>query len=80
MKKKLYIAAIACACLVGFSSCESWLDEENRTTKTDEVFPTLQSDVESMVTSLYRTGAPSELSGPMLYIGWYTYRLFQQRV
>lgn len=63
MKKKLYIAAIACACLVGFSSCESWLEEETRSTKTDEVFPTLQSDVESMVTSLYRTGAPSELTG-----------------
>ncbi len=61
MKRKLYTVAIACACLLGFSSCESWLEEDSRNQKTDLDFPTNQSDIESMVNYLYRTGAPSQL-------------------
>lgn len=70
MKRKIYIVAAACLCIMSLASCEDWLEEEVRSSKTEDTFPLSQADLEGQVTSLYRTGAPSELTGAgSAYIG-----------
>lgn len=63
MNKKIYIAALACLSLMGLTSCESWLDEEVRSSMTGNDFNKTETQISEQVTRLYRRGAPSELSG-----------------
>lgn len=70
MKKNIFFAAIACACLTGLTSCDSWLDEEVRSSMTSNDYDKTEAQIQQQVTRLYRSGAPSELTGAgSAYVG-----------
>lgn len=70
MKNKFFIAVIACACLTGLTSCESWLDEEVRSSMTSQDYYKTASQIEENATALYRRGAPNQLTGAgSAYVG-----------
>ena len=55
--KKILTIAVACAGLLSFTACNSFLDEEPKSTLTDVAYYKTQSQMESNVNYLYRTGA-----------------------
>jgi len=61
--KKILTSMMACACLIGFSACDSFLDEEPKSTMTSNLFYQDQIQIEQAVNYLYRTGAPNKLTG-----------------
>ena len=63
MKNKLFIAVVACACLGTLTSCESWLDEEVRSSMTSQDYYKTASQIQENATALYRRGAPNQLTG-----------------
>lgn len=63
MKNKFFIAVVACACLGTLTSCESWLDEEVRSSMTSQDYYKTASQIQENATSLYRRGAPDQLTG-----------------
>lgn len=63
MKNNFFIAVVACACLGTLTSCESWLDEEVRSSMTSQDYYKTSSQIQENATALYRNGAPSQLTG-----------------
>lgn len=63
MKNKFFIAVVACACLGTLTSCESWLDEEVRSSLTAPDYYKTSLQIQENATSLYRRGAPNQLTG-----------------
>ena len=61
--KKILTSMMACACLIGFSACDSFLDEEPKSTLTSNLFYQDQIQIEQAVNYLYRNGAPNKLTG-----------------
>ncbi len=55
--KKILTIAVACAGLMSFTACNSFLDEEPRSELTDVAYYQTQAQMESNVNYLYRTGA-----------------------
>lgn len=55
--KKILTIAVACAGLLSFTACNSFLDEEPKSTLTDVAYYKTQAQMESNVNYLYRTGA-----------------------
>ena len=55
--KKISTIAVACAGLLSFTACNNFLDEEPKSTLTDVAYYKTQSQMESNVNYLYRTGA-----------------------
>ena len=55
--KKILTIADACAGLMSFTACNSFLDEEPRSELTDVAYYQTQAQMESNVNYLYRTGA-----------------------
>lgn len=55
--KRILTIAVACAGLLSFPACNSFLDEEPRSTLTDIAYYKTQAQMESNVNYLYRTGA-----------------------
>ena len=60
--KKILTSMIACACLVGFSACDSFLDEEPKSSMTGVMYYQTADQIIANVNSMYRTGAPSYMS------------------
>ena len=67
--KKILTSIMACACLVGFSACDSFLDEEPKGTLTSNNYYLSQAHAEQNVNYLYRTGAPARLTSTGAYAG-----------
>lgn len=68
--KNILTIATACALLVGFSSCNDFLQEESKSALTAGDYYQTQAQAESNVNYLYRTGAPSVTTGAgSAYIG-----------
>ena len=64
------MAVIACACLGTLTSCDSWLDEEVRSSMTSNDYYKTSLQIEENASSLYRRGAPSQLTGAgSAYVG-----------
>lgn len=61
--KKILTSMMTCACLIGFSACDSFLDEEPKSTVTSGLFYTNQKQIEQAVNYLYRNGAPNNTTG-----------------
>ena len=61
--KKILTSMMTCACLIGFSACDSFLDEEQKSTVTSGLFYTNQKQIEQAVNYLYRNGAPNNTTG-----------------
>lgn len=62
MKKILTIAVLG-ATLAGFSACDSFLDEEPKSSLTSAAYNQTEDQIIGQVNYLYRTGAPNFLSG-----------------
>ena len=60
---------MACACLIGFSACDSFLDEEPKGTLTSNNYYLSQAHAEQNVNYLYRTGVPARLTSTGAYQG-----------
>ena len=60
---------MACACLVGFSACDGFLDEEPKGTLTSNNYYLSQAHAQQNVNYLYRTGVPARLSSTDAYQG-----------
>ena len=60
---------MACACLVGFSSCDGFLDEEPKGTLTTNSYYLNEAHAQQNVNYLYRTGVPARLSSTGAYQG-----------
>ncbi len=70
MKNILTIATIACACLIGFSACSDFLDEEPKSSLIAGTFYSTEAQAEADVNYLYRTGASNKLTGAgSAYVG-----------
>lgn len=54
---------VACACLGTLTSCDSWLDEEVRSSLTAPDYYKTSLQIQENATSLYRRGAPNQLTG-----------------
>ena len=67
--KKILTSMMACACLVGFSACDGFLDEEPRSELTSTNYYLSEAHALQNVNSLYRTGAPARLSSTGAYQG-----------
>ena len=67
--KKILTSLMACACLVGFSACDSFLDEEPRTQLESGQFYQTEAHALQNVNYLYRTGVPARLSSTGAYQG-----------
>ena len=67
--KKILTTVMACACLVGFSACDSFLDEEPKSQLTSNNYYLSQAHAEQNVNYLYRTGVPARLTSTGAYQG-----------
>ena len=67
--KKILTSLMACACLVGFSACDSFLDEEPKSQLTSNNYYLSEAHALQNVNYLYRTGAPARLSSTGAYQG-----------
>ena len=67
---KLLIATLACAGLIGFTSCDSFLDEDPKSSLTSSAYYKTEAQAWGNVNYLYRTGAPTRIAGAgSAYIG-----------
>ena len=57
--KKILTSVMACACLVGFSACDSFLDEAPKSQLTSNSYYLSEAHAQQNVNYLYRTGAPT---------------------
>ena len=62
--KKIVTTAILCAGLVGFTGCDSFLDEEPKSEITLATYYQTEDDIVGNVNYLYRNGAP-DMMGSM---------------
>lgn len=60
---KILTAALLCAGLASFTSCDGFLDEEPKSSLTDVSYYKTEDQIVANVNSMYRTGAPSFLAG-----------------
>ena len=67
--KKILTSMMACACLVGFSACDGFLDEEPRGTLTTNSYYLNEAHAQQNVNYLYRVGAPIRLTSTGAYAG-----------
>ena len=67
--KKILTSIMACACLVGFSACDSFLDEEPRSELTSNNYYLSEAHAKQNVNYLYRTGVPARLTSTGAYAG-----------
>ena len=67
--KKILTSMVACACLVGFSACDSFLDEEPKSQLTTNSYYLSEAHAQQNVNYLYRTGVPSLLGATGAYAG-----------
>jgi len=67
--KKILTSIMACACLVGFSACDSFLDEEPKSQLTSNNFYLTPAHAQQNVNYLYRTGVPNRISSTGAYQG-----------
>ena len=67
--KKILTSVMACACLVGFSACDSFLDEAPRSELTSNNYYLSEAHAKQNVNYLYRTGVPARLSSTGAYQG-----------
>ena len=67
--KKILTSMMACACLVGFSSCDGFLDEEPKGTLTTNSYYLNEAHAQQNVNYLYRIGAPARLTSTGAYQG-----------
>ena len=67
--KKILTSIMACACLVGFSACDGFLDEAPKSQLTSNNYLLSQAHAEQNVTTLYRMGAPTRLTRTGAYAG-----------
>jgi hypothetical protein len=67
--KKILTSMMACACLVGFSACDSFLDEEPRSELTTNSYYKSEAHAQQNVNYLYRTGVPARISSTGAYAG-----------
>lgn len=61
--KKTIIIALACVNLLGFTSCSDFLDEDPKSSLTGGAYYKTEAQALANVNYLYRTGAPSHMSG-----------------
>lgn len=67
---KLIVATFACANLIGFTACNSFLDEDPKSSLTSSAYYKTESQAWGNVNYLYRTGAPTRLTNAgSAYIG-----------
>ena len=59
--KKILTTAILCAGLVGFTACDSFLDEEPKSSLTLDTYYKTSADIIGNVNYLYRDGAPDKM-------------------
>ena len=67
--KKILTSIMACACLMGFTACDSFLDEEPKGTLTSNNYYLSQAHAEQNVNYLYRTGVPARITSTGAYQG-----------
>ena len=67
--KKILTSVMACACLVGFSACDSFLDEAPKSQLTTNSYYMSEAHAQQNVNYLYRTGVPSLLGATGAYAG-----------
>ena len=67
--KKILTSVMACACLVGFTACDSFLDEEPRSELTSNNYYLSEAHAKQNVNYLYRTGVPARLTSTGAYAG-----------
>ena len=58
--KKILTTAILCAGLVGFTACDSFLDEDPKSSLTLDTYYKTSADIIGNVNYLYRDGAPDK--------------------
>ena len=59
--KKILTTAILCAGLVGFTACDSFLDEDPKSSLTLDTYYKTSADIIGNVNYLYRDGAPDKM-------------------
>ena len=67
--KKILTSLMACACLVGFSACDSFLDEEPKGTLTSNSYYESEAHALQNINRLYRLGVPNRISSTGAYQG-----------
>lgn len=67
--KKILTSMVACACMVGFSACDSFLDESPRDQLTTNSYYQSEAHAQQNVNYLYRTGVPARLTSTGAYQG-----------
>ena len=67
--KKILTSIMACACMVGFSACDSFLDESPRDQLTTNSYYQSEAHAQQNVNYLYRTGVPARLTSTGAYQG-----------
>ena len=67
--KKILTSIMACACLMGFTACDSFLDEEPKGTLTSNNYYLSEAHALQNVNYLYRTGVPARISSTGAYSG-----------
>ena len=60
---------VACACMVGFSACDSFLDESPKDQLTTNSYYQSEAHAQQNVNYLYRTGVPARLTSTGAYQG-----------
>ena len=67
--KKILTSMVACACMVGFSACDSFLDESPKDQLTTNSYYLSPAHAQQNVNYLYRTGVPARISSTGAYAG-----------
>ena len=67
--KKILTSIMACACLMGFTACDSFLDEEPKGVLTSNNYYLSEAHALQNVNYLYRTGVPARISSTGAYQG-----------
>ena len=67
--KKILTSVMACACLMGFTACDSFLDEEPKSQLTSNNYFLSPAHAQQNVNYLYRTGVPARISSTGAYAG-----------
>ena len=67
--KKILTSLMACACLMGFTACDGFLDEEPKSQLTSNNYFLSPAHAQQNVNYLYRTGVPARLSSTGAYQG-----------
>lgn len=67
--KKILTTVMACACLVGFSACDSFLEENPKGTLTSNSYYESEAHALQNINRLYRLGVPNRISSTGAYAG-----------